>query len=39
MEVHVKEECPRRNVSCKDCGKEMHFVELNVSSIEILVVF
>ena len=32
LEVHLKEECPRRHVSCKDCGKEMYFSELQVNS-------
>ena len=30
MEEHLKQECPQRLVNCKDCGKEMHFIELKV---------
>ena len=39
MEDHLKQECPQRLVNCKDCGKEMYFIELQVCSVKTHSVF
>ena len=33
LEVHLKEKCLYRQVQCKNCGKKMFFIELQVCSV------
>jgi len=39
IEIHLKEECSQRLVNCKDYGKEMCYIELQVNSARIDAVF
>ena len=39
MEIHLKEECPRRRVKCKNCDEAMFYNELQASCVNRYTVF
>ena len=39
LEYHLKEECPQRRVNCKDCGKEMYYIELQQVGNKLLMLY